>query len=214
MTSTAAGLATGAITDSSRTRLLRAATTLFAERGYAATSVREIVAAAGVTKPTLYDHFGSKEALYRDLLDGLFAEFESIVADSPDPDLDARETLRTICREIFSFVRQHVAAVRLFYAVHYGPPQGAPAVDVQRFIVRFREVTGDLVRRSAAPAKLRPEALCTAVTAIEAVMSISMQLLLIEPERHFSPRDLDHLLDIVMDGIASVRTSNSRQENH
>ena len=36
---------------------------LFAERGYDATSVREIVEAAGVAKPTLYYYFRSKEGL-------------------------------------------------------------------------------------------------------------------------------------------------------
>ncbi len=47
-----------------RQRLLRAASDLFAQKGYAATTVREIVAAVGVTKPVLYYYFGSKEGLY------------------------------------------------------------------------------------------------------------------------------------------------------
>jgi len=38
---------------SARQRLLAAATDLFTQRGYAATTVREIVGAAGVTKPVL-----------------------------------------------------------------------------------------------------------------------------------------------------------------
>src|SRR3954470_18857643 len=41
---------------------------LFAARGYDATPVRAIVEAAGVTKPTLYYHFGSKEGLAQALL--------------------------------------------------------------------------------------------------------------------------------------------------
>ena len=49
-------------------QIARAAARLFAERGYDATSVREIVEAAGVTKPTLYYHFGSKEGLAQALL--------------------------------------------------------------------------------------------------------------------------------------------------
>ena len=43
--------------------IARAAARLFAERGYDATSVREIVEAAGVAKPTLYYYFRSKEGL-------------------------------------------------------------------------------------------------------------------------------------------------------
>jgi TetR/AcrR family transcriptional regulator len=37
---------------------------LFASKGYAATSVRDIVSAAGVTAPSLYHHFGNKEGLF------------------------------------------------------------------------------------------------------------------------------------------------------
>ncbi|WP_017580969.1 TetR/AcrR family transcriptional regulator [Nocardiopsis valliformis] len=44
-------------------RLLRAATRLFAERGFESTSVQEVVAAAGVTKGAMYHYFGSKDDL-------------------------------------------------------------------------------------------------------------------------------------------------------
>ncbi len=48
--------------------LARVAARLFADRGFEATSVREIVEAAGVAKPTLYYHFQSKEGLASALL--------------------------------------------------------------------------------------------------------------------------------------------------
>ena len=47
-----------------RQRLMDSAVLLFTNRGYAATSVREIVEMAGVTKPALYYHFESKEGIY------------------------------------------------------------------------------------------------------------------------------------------------------
>jgi AcrR family transcriptional regulator len=52
-----------------REALTRSAARLFAERGYDAVSVREIVEAAGVTKPALYYYFGNKEGLARAVLD-------------------------------------------------------------------------------------------------------------------------------------------------
>jgi len=51
-----------------RSAVLREAAALFAAHGYDAVSVREIVAAAGVTKPALYYHFGNKEGVARALL--------------------------------------------------------------------------------------------------------------------------------------------------
>lgn len=50
-------------------RLLDEALRLFARRGVDAVGVQEIVDAAGVTKPTLYHHYGSKEGLVTALVD-------------------------------------------------------------------------------------------------------------------------------------------------
>ena len=52
-----------------RRDILDAALRLFAERGYARTSIAEIAAAAGVAVPTLYTSIGTKPALLRLLLD-------------------------------------------------------------------------------------------------------------------------------------------------
>lgn len=52
-----------------RSAVLREAAALFAAQGYDAVSVREIVAAAGVTKPALYYYFGSKEGVAKAVVD-------------------------------------------------------------------------------------------------------------------------------------------------
>ncbi len=44
-------------------QILRAAMTLFSERGFAATSIRDIAKESGYTNPALYKHFASKEEL-------------------------------------------------------------------------------------------------------------------------------------------------------
>jgi len=52
-----------------RERILDVATDLFIEIGYDKTSLREIAERVGVTKPALYYHFESKEAIFRTLLE-------------------------------------------------------------------------------------------------------------------------------------------------
>ena len=62
-----------------RRALLDSATTLFAERGYARTSLDEIAAGARVTKGALYGHFGSKQDLFRAVLEELEAATTQVV---------------------------------------------------------------------------------------------------------------------------------------
>ena len=52
-----------------REQLIEVARGLFAERGLEGTSVEEIAAHAGVSKPVVYEHFGGKEGLYAVVVD-------------------------------------------------------------------------------------------------------------------------------------------------
>ena len=73
-----------------RDEILGAARRLFAERGYARTSVRDIAKAAGVSAQTVYDSVGSKQALVSSLNDLIDAEagiaaLARAAAESEDP---------------------------------------------------------------------------------------------------------------------------------
>ena len=54
--------------ESTRNRILDVAEALFAERGLAGTAVRDIAREAGLTAPSLYNHFDGKQALYEAVL--------------------------------------------------------------------------------------------------------------------------------------------------
>lgn len=76
--------------EETRAEILRAARVLFAERGYAKTTVRDVAAAAGVSAQTVYDSIGSKQALVARLNDLIDEEagIAAIVQDalgSDDP---------------------------------------------------------------------------------------------------------------------------------
>src|SRR5689334_8566054 len=71
-----------------REALVVAARTLFAERGYAATPVDEIVRSARVTKGALYHHFADKRELFKAVVRsvqlGWVERIRAEVADEPD----------------------------------------------------------------------------------------------------------------------------------
>ena len=68
-------------------RILRHAARLFAERGWAATTLREIAAAAGCTKPALYYHWGNKEALFIACIRAETDALTALIADHLEEEL-------------------------------------------------------------------------------------------------------------------------------
>lgn len=81
-------------------KLMRVSVELFAEHGYAQTSVQQIVDAAGVTKGALYHYFKSKDDLLFDIYDRLLSmqreHLDAIVARG----LGAEQTVRLICEDV------------------------------------------------------------------------------------------------------------------
>ncbi len=77
-----------------RRRLLQAAERLFAEKGYAATSVQEITEAADVNKALLYYYFEDKHSLYMSLLDDGVAEFSAVLDRAMSADGSYTDRLR------------------------------------------------------------------------------------------------------------------------
>jgi AcrR family transcriptional regulator len=81
-------------------KLMQVSVELFAEHGYAQTSVQQIVDAAGVTKGALYHYFKSKDDLLFDIYDRLLSmqreHLEAIVARGLDPEA----TIRLVCEDV------------------------------------------------------------------------------------------------------------------
>ena len=71
-----------------RARLLGAARELFGARGFAATSLDDVVAEADVTKGALYHHFRNKEQLFKAVVEAVKQDTTAVLSDAfllPDP---------------------------------------------------------------------------------------------------------------------------------
>jgi AcrR family transcriptional regulator len=90
-----------------RRRMLEAASELFTDRGYAATSIERIAKRAGVAGPTVYFTFGSKLALLKELLDVSVAG-----DDAPVPTLDRPWVVAAAGAEPAEQIRLQVQAAR------------------------------------------------------------------------------------------------------
>lgn len=86
---------------------------LFAEKGYRATTVREIADAAGILSGSLYHHFDSKDSIGDEILSGfinqVLADYRAAVASAPGP----RAAIEQIVRSTSRTVSQHRAAMAM-----------------------------------------------------------------------------------------------------
>ncbi len=105
-----------------RERLLSAAVGLFTQKGYSATTVREIVEAAGVTKPILYYYFGNKEGIYQHLIEEGHAAFLKLVDSFQSLTGNSIERLYKAAESFYTLGIQNLDIVRLIHVIFYGPP--------------------------------------------------------------------------------------------
>lgn len=82
--------------DAKRRTILEHATSLFAERGYARTSMADIAESCGSSKALLYHYYENKEQLLYDILLDHFERIERAVAAADVAGLDARQRLRAL----------------------------------------------------------------------------------------------------------------------
>ncbi|MFC5754826.1 TetR family transcriptional regulator [Actinomadura rugatobispora] len=132
-----------------RARILETALDLFSERGYQASSMREIAARLDITKATVFYHFPSKAMLLATLCEPLTEDFEDLLgtaAEVEDPvgmrrvliegTLDAyirnRRVLRLLLHDLTLLAHDHafrelVSLVRRIHELFAGPEQDVSA---------------------------------------------------------------------------------------
>ena len=138
--------------DDVRTRVLTAATELFAELGYDATSVQQVVARAGVTKGALYHYFSSKEELLFEIYGSVIAEqlagLDQVLARQMAPE----PTLRAIVADVVETTAEHSLATAVFTRErtklnlehwHALQAQWRRYQDTVRSVIRDAQASGD-----------------------------------------------------------------------
>ncbi len=186
-----------------RDRLLDAAIARFSTRGYAATSIREIVQAAGVTKPALYYHFQSKEGIYRAILDGVASTVESTVEAGLAGGGTVRARVERLFLTMYAVFEREKPAVRFLNSVFWGPKQGAPAFDFGAVNRTFMSALQELVAEGIASGELRRADAGDVSRILAAVLSHSMDLALVFPRLAQGKAGLRRALDLLFQGLAA-----------
>jgi AcrR family transcriptional regulator len=185
-----------------RDRILESDTQLFAERGYGGASVREIVESAGVTKPVLYYHYGSKEALFletvRTQMGRLGAVMEAAVAGAGT----VPERLLGFLTSYLDWMTVHQDALKLLVACRHTPDDRQPEVDMMSAHRHHGEIVARLLAEGVAEGSVRSD-----VESMDLVMGLIGMANIICMARLFGavpaiPDQAQRLLDLYLNGAA------------
>lgn len=101
------GLPEGTAPEGTRGRILEAALILFAERGFAGASIRDIATATELRSATLYSHYASKEQILADLVLIGHQEHHRALTAASDPKASPVDQLRSLVRAHVRFHAEH-----------------------------------------------------------------------------------------------------------
>jgi AcrR family transcriptional regulator len=157
------GLPREQVVQSQRSRIFRAMAETMAAKGYAATSVAEVLRAAGVSRETFYEQFSSKEDCFMSAWEAAAAAILGAALDAPASDGAALERFDRGLRSYLDALASHPQLARMFLIEIYAAGPAAlrrRAALQQRYADMINEIFG---HRDAAD-RFANEALVVAIS--------------------------------------------------
>lgn len=195
-----------------REQLIRAALEVFQEKGFHATTVRDIGRAAGLTQGTIYNYVRSKEDILFLVCDRVIAEYiasmEEAGAATGDPIVRLREALRGVARVM---IEQRRSILLVYHESHNLDRRSLRSLlaRVQGFIDQVEELVVEALGRESLP-KPKRGLLANIVTFLPTLIALRGWAL---------PKDLkqdqytDGLVEFMMRGLGLPDRSDSTAKN-
>ena len=121
-----------------RAQLITVARSMFALRGLDGATIEDIAAAAGVSKPVVYEHFGSKEALYTEVVESEFDRVLEVITDALSADAGPRILIERAAYALLDYIENHTDGFRIL--VRDAPPSQPEGT----FATLLSRITGDV----------------------------------------------------------------------
>jgi TetR/AcrR family transcriptional regulator len=184
----------------SNDRILLKALALFSQKGYDATSVREICEAAKVTKPTLYHFYGSKEGVYRAIVDGALERFQTDVVRALLTEGTLRECLVRMARTYVDASVREPELARFVMALIHNPPRSAPATDFVGFYHGILQQLARVIDDAVARADVSPGPTDVRILVFMGALGEAMIGHLLTGRPDLTPDLVETLVDTVLGG--------------
>lgn len=110
--------------DARRRAVLDAAAELYATSGYRATSMNDLAARVGLSKPALYHYVRSKEEVLVELYEGVMRDSTDAVAQIEATSATAIDALRAVIVQRVAYTCENQALLRVFFEEEAGLPRG------------------------------------------------------------------------------------------
>lgn len=104
-------------------KILEAAIRVFGRRGYTGTSLNEVAAEAGVTKPTLYNHFENKAALYESMLRLAQERAGEVLEQATLSEESIPGKIKALVRVMIQFGRENGELSKVLQSVMFAPDE-------------------------------------------------------------------------------------------
>ncbi|HPL65259.1 MAG TPA: TetR/AcrR family transcriptional regulator [Smithellaceae bacterium] len=183
----------------SRQQILDVALKLFAHKGYAAATVREIVDTVGITAPSLYYYFGNKEGLYMELMQTHCARIDQALESHMHTSSSARERLKDLVDKIFLHVANDRDFFRLMFTIYYGPSQGAPYCDFLSYHAKFHAAIKKIIEEGIASGEFKPGNSGYMTWVIRGVVQLAMEEQIKGDRKIIERQTLQKILDLILD---------------
>lgn len=185
----------------SRQHILDESLGLFAQKGYAATTIREIVDAAGITAPSLYYYFGNKEGLYVELLKIHCARLDEALDLHLPKSESAKKRLKNLVDRIFLHVIEDKDFFRLMFTIYYGPSQGAPYCDFISYHVKFHAAIKKIIEEGIAAEEFQPGNSGYMTRVIRGVVQLAMEEQIKDDREKMDRQGLQRILDLILERL-------------
>jgi TetR/AcrR family transcriptional regulator len=179
-----------------RNSILNSAIRLFADKGYAGCSIREICQAAGVTKPVLYYHFRSKEHLYQELMLDIFNQTNKNLLRLSKFRGSLRDRLILYVSTEFRNSKKDPNGVRLLFRMMFSPEGEYPHFNfVEEFKRERMTIAGFIKEQNRDGSSHDPEMISTALMGM---MLIQILEYLFTGRRTLTRRNAQKLVDLLL----------------
>ena len=179
-------------------RILDAAEDLFAEKGYAATSLGDVADAVGIRSPSLYNHFRNKEALYGAVVDRLLDAFVAPLAELGEGTI----TRTRIFQWLETIIRMHHERPNLARLLQHAALSGGPQTNelIERLFSPMFDTERPVEMLSAGLGgeELRPWAVMALNNMVMSYITMAPMYRDLLGEDPFSPDALDKQLNLIM----------------